>query len=211
MDWSNVGTEELFEALKEVEWSAAPRPLSEFFQRFTSPKNYSKWTGRLKCNFYYYRTNYFALLILVLTLAFLRNPSALVAVFLTALSLACMNDSFALALSDRLTRGVRRLSPPLAAKMRAPVTRTSTTRGRPLKGAVHIGGQDRRVVVVLLFAGSILVGYLTAGALTALGSLLLAFLLIVLHATFRSPNLKARLNTFREDFRAQWRGYSDAP
>ena len=31
-----------------------------------------------------------------------------------------------------------------------------------------------------------------------------------LHASFRTPNLKARLNSFREEFRAVWRGYSDA-
>ena len=34
---------------------------------------------------------------------------------------------------------------------------------------------------------------------------------ICLHATFRSPNLKARLNSYREEFRAVWRGYSDVP
>jgi PRA1 family protein 3 len=31
----------------------------------------------------------------------------------------------------------------------------------------------------------------------------------VLHASFRKPNLKARLNTFREEFRAVWRNYSE--
>lgn len=31
----------------------------------------------------------------------------------------------------------------------------------------------------------------------------------VLHASFRTPNLKARLNTFREEFRAVWRNYSE--
>lgn len=31
----------------------------------------------------------------------------------------------------------------------------------------------------------------------------------ILHATLRTPNLKARLNTFREEFRAVWRNYSE--
>lgn len=31
----------------------------------------------------------------------------------------------------------------------------------------------------------------------------------VIHASFRTPNLKARLNTFREEFRAVWRNYSE--
>ena len=52
MEWGNVTGEELVDALREVEWSSPPRPLTEFFQRFTAPKNYSKWTSRLKCNIY---------------------------------------------------------------------------------------------------------------------------------------------------------------
>ena len=30
------------------------------------------------------------------------------------------------------------------------------------------------------------------------------------HASLRSPNLKARLSSCREEFRAVWRGYSEA-
>ena len=29
------------------------------------------------------------------------------------------------------------------------------------------------------------------------------------HASARSPNLKARLSSYREEFRAVWRGYSE--
>ncbi|RZC83818.1 hypothetical protein C5167_046604 [Papaver somniferum] len=32
---------------------------------------------------------------------------------------------------------------------------------------------------------------------------------LLFHASFRTPNLKARLNTFREEFRAVWRNYSE--
>jgi len=52
MDWSNVTAEELVDALKEVEWATPPRPLPEFFQKFTTPKTQSKWNARLKCNVY---------------------------------------------------------------------------------------------------------------------------------------------------------------
>eukprot|EP00897_Mesotaenium_endlicherianum_P010257 jgi/Mesen1/925/ME000117S00079 len=212
MDWSNVTGEELLDALKEVEWTTPPRPLTEFFQKFSTPKSYSKWEGRLKCNAYYYRTNYFAIITLVLVFAFLRNPLALGAVALAAFSLACLNDSFAVAVNERVMRGIRRLSPPLAAKLRAPASsRAGGRAGRPLKGAVHICGQDRRVIVALLSALSAVCWYLTSAILTFFGGIVLALGLTILHATFRSPNLKARLNSFREEFRAVWRGYSDAP
>jgi hypothetical protein len=52
MDWSNVTVEELIDELKEVEWATPPRPLPEFFQKFSTPKTQSKWNARLKCNFY---------------------------------------------------------------------------------------------------------------------------------------------------------------
>ncbi|XP_024393212.1 PRA1 family protein A1 [Physcomitrium patens] len=208
MDWSNVTIDELADALKEVEWSQPPRPLTEFFAKFAVPKTQSKWDGRFKCNIYYYRTNYFCLLILVLVIAFMRNPLALLAVFLTALTLACLNDSFAVALSEKLTRTVRRFSPPLAHKLRAPVS--TGTRGRPLKGNVYICGRDRRLFVAGLGFVTTLVWWYSAAVLTVFGSLLIGIALPFLHATFRTPNLKARLNSFREEFRAVWRGYSDA-
>ena len=40
-----------------MEWAAPPRSPKEFFAKFTPPKNGSKWTSRLKCNVYFYRTN----------------------------------------------------------------------------------------------------------------------------------------------------------
>ncbi|KAJ7529730.1 hypothetical protein O6H91_15G063400 [Diphasiastrum complanatum] len=122
MDWGNVTAEELVDALKEVEWSMPPRPLAEFFAKFTIPKSRAKWNSRFKCNLYYYRTNYFILVTLILVIGFIRNPLALIAVSLAGLSVACLNDSFAVAVSDRLTRLARRVSPPLAAKLRAPIT-----------------------------------------------------------------------------------------
>ncbi|KAJ6913196.1 hypothetical protein NC651_015641 [Populus alba x Populus x berolinensis] len=93
MDWGNVTAEDLIDALREVDWSSPPRPLSEFFSRFTLPKSSSKWNSRLKCNLYYYRTNYFIMMVLIMGLGFLRRPLAIVAALLTALSIAFMNDS----------------------------------------------------------------------------------------------------------------------
>ncbi|KAJ7283103.1 hypothetical protein O6H91_Y347500 [Diphasiastrum complanatum] len=195
MDWGNVTAEDLVNALKEVEWSTPPRPLAEFFSKFTVPKTRAKWTSRLKCNLYYYRTNYFILVTLVL-------------VSLAGLSVACLNDSFAVAFSERLVRLARRISPPLAAKLRAPIT--PGARGRPLKGTIYICGRDRRFVVSSIFAISALLWFLLSSYVIVFGALAAGIIFSWIHASFRTPNLKARLNSFREEFRAVWRGYSDA-
>ncbi|CAH2050441.1 unnamed protein product [Thlaspi arvense] len=92
MDWSNVTAEDLIEALREVDWSSPPRPISEFFSRFTVPRSYSKWSSRIKCNLYYYRTNYYIMVMFILGLGFLRRPLAIVAAALTALTIAFLND-----------------------------------------------------------------------------------------------------------------------
>ncbi|GFZ02257.1 delta 1-pyrroline-5-carboxylate synthase 2 [Actinidia rufa] len=72
MDWGNVTAEDLIEALREVDWSSPPRPLSEFFSS--------------------YRTNYFIMVVFILGLSFLRRPLTIVAAALTALSIAFLND-----------------------------------------------------------------------------------------------------------------------
>ncbi|CAI5962307.1 unnamed protein product [Closterium sp. NIES-64] len=144
MDWGNVTGEELLDALREVEWSTPPRPLAEFVQRFSAPKNASKWRSRLN-----YRTNYYILVCFINACCFARNPLALFAVLFAAVAFASLNDSFALSLSERLTRAIRKISPPLAAKLRPPQQRAGV-RGRPLRGAVYICGQDRRVALFLL-------------------------------------------------------------
>nr|CAB3461285.1 unnamed protein product [Digitaria exilis] len=58
MDWSAVTAEDLVDALREVDWSTPPRPVPEFFSRFTVPRSYSKWTSRLKCNLYYFAVTF---------------------------------------------------------------------------------------------------------------------------------------------------------
>ena len=78
----------------QVEWFA-PRPIWEFFSNFSIPKNQTKWTSRLKCNAYYYRTNYLGILTLALLAVFLRQPWGLLASVLSIVALLCFNDPFA--------------------------------------------------------------------------------------------------------------------
>ncbi|PKA46105.1 PRA1 family protein A1 [Apostasia shenzhenica] len=208
MDWGNVTTEDLIDALREVDWSSPPRPISEFFSRFTVPRSYSKWNSRLKCNFYYYRTNYFIMIIFILGIGFLRKPFAIIAATLTALSIAFLNDSFAVTFNEKVTRTVRQFSPHLAAKLRPPIA--PVLRGRPsTKRAIHICGRPRWVFVLTSSLASCILWFTSCNLLTVLWAIAIGFLATLLHASFRTPNLKARLNTFREEFRAVWRNYSE--
>ena len=51
--------------------------------------------------------------------------------------------------------------------------------------------------------------YLTSAVRTVFGTLAVSLALCIVHATFRSPNLKARLSSVNEEFRAVWRGYNE--
>jgi hypothetical protein len=57
--------------------------------------------------------------------------------------------------------------------------------------------------------GAGLMIYFTGAVRTILRTSVLAGALVLLHATFRSPNLKARLSSVNEEFRAVWRGYNE--
>ncbi|XP_010558341.1 PREDICTED: PRA1 family protein A1-like [Tarenaya hassleriana] len=208
MDWGNVTVEDLVDALREVDWSSPPRPLSEFFSRFTVPKSFAKWDSRLKCNLYYYRTNYFIMIVAILGLGFLTRPLAIVAALLTVLSVAFLNDSFAGAFSEKVTRTVRKFSPHLAARMRPPLTPVIRGR-RSAKRSIHICGQPRWVFVMAFSLVSFVLWYISCGLFMVSLALLIGLLATILHASLRTPNLKARLNTFREEFRAVWRNYTD--
>ncbi|CAF1696198.1 hypothetical protein HID58_050052 [Brassica napus] len=208
MDWGSVTAEDLVDALREVDWSSPPRPLSEFFSRFTVPKSLAKWDSRLKCNLYYYRTNYFIMIVFILGLGFLTRPLAILSAFLTAVTVAFLNDSFAGSFSEKATRTIRSFSPQLAAKMRPPLA--PVIRGRPsAKRAIYICGQPRWVFVLISSLVSFALWYISCGLFTVSLALLIGLLATILHATLRTPNLKARLNTFREEFRAVWRNYSE--
>ncbi|CAH8323282.1 unnamed protein product [Eruca vesicaria subsp. sativa] len=208
MDWDSVAASDVIEALREVEWSTRPRSFPEFFSRFAFPLSLTKWMSRLKCNLYYYRTNYFLLLIFVLGLALITRPLAILGAALTALSLAFLNDSFAATFNEKMIRIIRLFSPHLAAKMRPP--HMPVIRGRSAtRKKVYVCGQPRLVFVLLGLTASFVLWFTSCGLLWVLYAFATALLMIILHASLRTPNLKARLNTFREEFRAVWRNYSE--
>ncbi|CAI0443347.1 unnamed protein product [Linum tenue] len=208
MDWGSVTADDLIGALREVDWSSPPRPLNEFFSKFNITRSYPKWSSRLKCNLYYYRTNYFILIVLTLGVACIMRPLAIVAAALTALSLAFLNDSFAVTFSEKTMRTVRKFSPHLAAKMRPP--HMPVIRGRPSsKKTMYICGQPRGVFVFVFTSVSLILWFASGSLSTVLWALVIALLATIIHASVRTPNLKARLNTFREEFREVWRNYSD--
>ncbi|OAY38609.2 hypothetical protein MANES_10G024102v8 [Manihot esculenta] len=133
---------------------------------------------------------------------------AILAAALTALSFAFLNDSFAATFSEKVTRTVRKFSPHLAAKMRPP--HMPVIRGRPSsKKSVYICGQPRGVFVFLFSAASFILCFTSGTLLFVLWAFGIGLLVTVLHASVKTPNLKARLNTFREEFRAVWRNYSE--
>ena len=164
-----------------------------------------------RCPAYYYRVNYFCLVVLCLVFSFLRNPLAFVAVGWAALTTLCLNDSFAHSASERVVRLARRVHPPLAAALRNPQAPTGPA-GRPYARTktVYLFGKDRRGVVAGMYAASGLLCLWTGAVGTIVRTMGLALGLVLLHATFRSPNLKARLNSYNEEFRAVWRGYAEA-
>jgi len=148
------------------------------------------------------------MIIFILGIAFLRKPLAIVAAFFTGLSIAFLNDSFAITFNEKVTRSVRRFSPHLAAKMRPPIN--PVLRGRPtVKRAIHVCGQPRWLFVLIFSIASFALWISYCSLLTVLWAFLIGLLGTLLHASFRTPNLKARLNTFREEFRAVWRNYSE--
>ncbi|KAF2288628.1 hypothetical protein GH714_009592 [Hevea brasiliensis] len=160
MDWGNVTAEDLIDALREVDWSSPPRPLSEFFSRFTVPNLLPNGTVALR-------------------LGFLRRPLAIAAALLTAVSIAFLNDSFAGTFSEKVTRTVRQFSPHLAAKMRPPFT--PVIRGRPsAKRAIYICGRPRWMFVLMFSSVSFILWYVSCGLLTVLWAVAIGLLGAVL-------------------------------
>ncbi|KAG8085784.1 hypothetical protein GUJ93_ZPchr0010g7290 [Zizania palustris] len=102
MDWSAVTAEDLVDALREVDWSAPPRPVPEFFSRFTAPplllqvdQPPQDALGYVPINvFESYRTNYFILIMFILGVGFIWKPIAILAAFMTGISIAFLNDRY---------------------------------------------------------------------------------------------------------------------
>ncbi|KAI3880006.1 hypothetical protein MKX03_007934, partial [Papaver bracteatum] len=117
-----------------------------------------------------------------------------------------MRMIFAVTFNEKVTRTVRQFSPHMAAKMRPPIT--PVIRGCPSKKrAIHIYGRPRWIFVVVFSFMSCFMWFTSCSLLTFLWALLIGILSTLLHASFQTPNMKARLNTFSEDFRAVWRNY----
>jgi hypothetical protein len=70
----------------------------ECVSRFSIPKSRAKWGARAKCNVYYYRTNYLAVLTLALGLGLARTPLAAAGAAALLLAALSFNDPFAAAL-----------------------------------------------------------------------------------------------------------------
>ncbi|KAK4801749.1 hypothetical protein SAY86_022236 [Trapa natans] len=197
MDWGNVTVEDVMDTLREVDWSSPPRPLAPSLNSSVD----SLYPGPTP-------SGTVASSAISTTLGFLRRPLAIVAAFSTAFSIAILNDSFAGSFSEKVTRSVRQLSPHLAAKMRPP--HTTVIGGRPAaKRAIYICGRPRWMFVLIFFTVSLILWVLSCGLLTVIWAFAFGLLGTILHASFRTPNLKARLNTFREEFRAVWRNYNE--
>nr|DAD45655.1 TPA_asm: hypothetical protein HUJ06_003885 [Nelumbo nucifera] len=83
-------------------------------------------------------------------------------------------------------------------------------RGHPShRKAIHICGKPRWMFILIFSAVSCILWITSCGLLTVLWAFAIGLLATILHASFRTPNLKARLKTFREEFRAVWRNYSE--
>mmetsp|Transcript_21657 Transcript_21657/g.47576 ORF Transcript_21657/g.47576 Transcript_21657/m.47576 type:complete len:213 (+) Transcript_21657:277-915(+) len=209
MDWSNVTASELLDALREAEWNTPPRSPKEFFAKFTPPKTAAKWQSRLKCNVYYYRTNYFIIMVLALLLAFYRNPWALFSIGLMCFAMLCTNDSFATSFSDRVTRLIKKVNPQLAAKLRNAGNSNLNLAPSRKSSRVSVLGFPRVYVVLILTTVSLALIYFSSALWTVSFYSGITFGVILSHASMRTPNLKARLASAREEFRAVWRGYND--
>jgi hypothetical protein len=75
---------------------------------------------------------------------------------------------------------------------------------------VHICGFQRSHVVAFLCVLSFFMLRSSRAVSTVVWALGMFSVGTLGHASLRSPNLKARLSSYREEFRAVWRGYSEA-
>ncbi|KAF2615176.1 hypothetical protein F2Q70_00007144 [Brassica cretica] len=116
--------------------------------------------------------------------------------------------SFAASFNEKFIRTIRLFSPHLAAKMRPP--HMPVIRGRSAaRKTIYVCGKPRWVFVVTFLTASLVMWFSSCGLLWVLYAFLTSLAVIIVHASVRTPNLKARLNTFREEFRAVWRNYSE--
>lgn len=201
MDWNSVKLNDLAEAFQQAEVSHPPRPLSEFFGKFSAPKNTNKAVSRIKCNLWHYRTNYGIVMGSCTGLCLVRNPLGSISLLMLAAGALVFNDTIASRASASIVSGIKSINPQLAAKIRSTPgghDGQSVPPGR--KPVAKIAGQDRNA----LGYGLLGVGSVAAWLTSAVGTLLLGAGLgsacILAHAILRSPNLKARITSARRRF-----------
>jgi len=233
MDWDATPWADVVAALREADWSATrPRGLAETLNGLGPPPiDASELAGRLKCNAWCYRATYGLLLagppLALPCLPFLRlgvpawgwRSAAAGGALLVALAVALANDAYAASASGRVLRVARRVAPGLASRMRAAQGSTAAATGglgAPPRGAgggsggsgVRVAGVRRPLAAAVLVCAGLLLLLLGGGVPSirrAALSSLAGFALAAAHSACRSPDLKARLSSTREDFRAVWR------
>ncbi|GMH43667.1 hypothetical protein BSKO_11589 [Bryopsis sp. KO-2023] len=190
MDWTKVTIAELVEHLRQVDWKEKPRSPNDFFGRFGPVKNQKEWQSRVKCNVYYYRSNYLLVLVAVFGALFLGNPLALIGILSCLLAFLTFNDSLAGFLSEHLTAVIKSISPELATKFGV-VHHTSRN---PRSGAaVRICGAPRWQFQLGLFCLGFVLMSLSSAHKTMAWATILGNGLWIAHASCRVPKLKARV------------------
>ena len=227
MDWDATPWADVLAALREADWSGTrPRPVAETLAGLGPPPlDPAELGGRLKCNAWCYRATYGLAVaappVLVPLIPFVRfgvpswgwRSAASAGGLVACLAVALANDAAAASVSGRVLRVARRVAPGLASRMRAAQgSSAGGGLGAPPRGGtsgLRVAGLRRPVTAAGLGALALLL-VLAGGGLAAVrraaASSLLGLALVAAHAACRAPDLKARLSSAREDFRAAWAG-----
>lgn len=209
VNWELVDLPELWSALREVEWNKPPRGVFDFLPLaatgWSVPGSQKKWSSRVKCNTYYYRTDYLIGFFVIELAALLTKPSTLFSLGWCTFILLCLNDTFARSVSNHGLKLARRINPDLAVRMRAQAAADYKPGVQgPGSAPIKILGIPRMAFV----AGGLLVGTVWVWWSRALLRLSMATLLsglfVAAHASFRKQNLKAKFESAKGQFKAMW-------
>ncbi|KAK9868558.1 hypothetical protein WJX84_009702 [Apatococcus fuscideae] len=212
MDWGLVTLGEVVASLQEVQWNHLPPGPGDCFRSFSLPTSLRGLSPRLKCNLYYYRSTYALILCCALLIWLRRSPPGLAAALLGFLGSLCLNNTFCSTLNGKIVKLIRMASPQLARRMAGGSNNNSL--GAPQRrgpSSLRIGGVPRGILVGALGGSAAVILRRSHQWLPCLSGMLLGLILILVHASFRTPNLKTRLASARDEFRAVWRGYQADP
>ena len=119
----------------------APATAHGVLRQVHPAKSQTKLLSRVKCNVYYYRANYFCVLVLSFVVAFWRNPYALLACALACFSLLITNDSFAQTFSERTAADSR-----ASTTRRAAAWESGAGAGRPARPYARVKAVKSAIV-----------------------------------------------------------------